>query len=701
MSLSRLVLSLIPLCALALSCAEDPDPSLHRAPEILDTGMRINESDVTLSCKVSRSDNIDRCGFYFGAGESEMKEYAASLPESDEFSFNVTGVTFGVRYYYRSFVSGGVDSRMSEVRTLEIDQRLPSVSIESLSVDGSRVACEYSVSGNFSGDLYFRGLCWNETGSPDIKSETKTLDGTEYGGLAVSLDDFEIGKTYCFRAYAGNAKGVVYSDEVKVSIPILFDDQTLYGYLLERYDEDSDGIINLKEAAKVTRIDIVSDDIHSLKGLEYLTNLDTLRFRGLSYGAGGGSAGLTEVDLSHVPGLSFLDLSCNKLRSLDLSPLVMLRELYLAGNAALGSDTFSSGLPFRSFLQVLDISGCPSLDPDLTMFSSLEELHYDSLTGISSTEPVFRNLKSLRRLYAGDGLKDGDKIYLARDLELLDCAGSQLSGLDLSYNLNLRTLNLGGCSRLSELDVCLNSSLSALDCLGSGIRSLYMVEGQEIDGVNVNLDKRRTIPEDTKVIYALKIKDEVFRNFLLDTYDTDYNSFVSVKEAVLADSMSISAEDYPGIKSLYGIGMFTSLRKLLLTDQKSLTELDLSGNPALEELQCDNVPLKSLNLGTSPRIRNISVQATALESFTVPPSVEEAYLSWSSALKTLDLSSASGLKTLYCDYCAIETLDITHCPSLTYLDCTSPSLKTVRLTRKQREGVSMTCGDQTTFVLAD
>lgn len=703
MSVSRVFISFLSLCALAVSCVEEPDASLYHAPEILDTRMVVNESDVTLSCEVSRGDNISKCGFYFGTGESDMKEYVAELPESEEFSLNMSGLTFGVRYYYRSFVSGGRDSRMSDIRTMEIDQRLPYAGITSLKVEGpTSIVCEYSVSGSFSGDLFFRGLCWNESGSPDVQLETKTLDGTEYGSTTVRLDGFEIGKTYFFRAYAVNSKGIAYSDEVKVTVPILFEDQTLYNYLLDRFDEDSDGIINLKEAAKVTRIDIVSDNVFSLDGLSYMPNLDTLRYRGVSYGAGGGSGNLTEVDLSHNPALSYLDLSCNKLKSLDLSSQDRLRHLFLAGNKALGpGGVLSSGLPFLSSLLTLDISGGAALDPDFSLFQSLEEFHYDSGTGLSATEPLLRNVKSLRRLYAGDALKDDDKIYLAQGLELLDCTGSRIDALDISYNHALKTLNVNNCARLAELDVCVNSALSGLSCLGSGVRTLYMLEGQEIDGVNANLDKSRSIPEGTEIVYALRIPDKNFNNYLLDFFDTDYNSFVSVKEASVVEEMVIASADYPGITSLLGIGMFTSLKVLRVPGQSSLTTLDLSKNQSITELQCDYAPLRSLNLDGCVNLRKLFAQATALESLSILPSVEEAYLSWSSGLKSLDLSGASGLRKLACDNCSLETLDISRCPSLESLDCASSSLKTLYLTRKQKSNLTLTSGGFTELVITD
>ncbi len=72
MSVSRVFLMFMSLCVGFASCVKDPDPSLHSAPEILNTTFSVEGLDVQLRCCVSRSDNIKGCGFYFGDSMDAM-----------------------------------------------------------------------------------------------------------------------------------------------------------------------------------------------------------------------------------------------------------------------------------------------------------------------------------------------------------------------------------------------------------------------------------------------------------------------------------------------------------------------------------------------------------------------------------------------------------------------------------------------------
>lgn len=643
---------LMSLCVGTVSCVRDPDASLHSVPEILSTTMSVEESEARLKCKVSRSDNIKDCGFYFGLSEDDMTRRVSDLPVDDEFTLSVRGLTYGVRYYFRSFISGGDDVRMSDIQTKEIEQQLPFPNIRSIKVkDENSVVCEYSVVDHFSGEMIICGLCWNETGAPSIQSVGKTLDGSGYGDHTTVVQDFEVGKPYYFRIYAVNGKGTAYSDEVRLMVPVPFEDEVLSGYMVSTWDEDSDGCISLEEAAKVTKIDIRSDRVASLKGVEYLTALDTLICRGLSYGEEGGSGGLTEVGLTANVNLTCVDLSNNRIESLDLSSLERLASLSVGGNVNIRPEVLDSRLPFVQGLVSLDISGCRNLGPDLSLFSSLEEFHYDSRTGIADVNMLFRQKRDLRRLYTGDALKDEDKIYLLTGLELLDCSGSSLQTLALAYNPALESLNVDGCDRMALLDLGANQNVTELHCMSKGLARLELLEGLEIDGINVNLERHRYIPESVEIACVPRIEDKVFKRFLLDSYDFDNDSYVSLTEAAEVGSMNIPADEYSGIVSLYGIGMFTALESLDVSGQTLLTELDLSMNVALTVLVCDNTSLKALDLRDCPALTSLYAQNTSLESLdlTRNPALKEAYLS-DSPIKTLYLTSAQrATLNLICD----------------------------------------------------
>lgn len=651
MSVSRVLLMFMSLCIGVASCVKDPDASLHSAPEIIGTTVSLDGTNLDLRCKVSRADNIKGCGFYFGSSENAMERLEVESLSGNEFSTTISGLACG-EYYCRSFVSSGDADRLSEIQRIEIEQRMPVLSINSLCVrNGTAVVFDYSVEDVFSGEMIICGLCWSLSPSPTFDLTTKTMDGSEYGDRTVSVEGLTIGQTYYFRAYAVNAKGTAYSQEMEVVIPMPFEDKTLADWMLANWDKDSDGLISFEEAALVTKIDIRSDDVKSLKGLEYLPNLDTVRCRGLSCGPEGGSGTLASIDLGANDHVTCLDLSNNHIESLTLSGASRLTSLVLSGNVELKTEALTYSLASLQDLRSLDITGCRNLAPDLSLFPSLEEFHYDSRSGIKDNEKLFRQKSGLRCLYAGDALKDGDKIYLLSDLELLDCAGSPIRSLNLRYNVKLRTLDLDGCDDLSFLDLNTNPKLSELHCLCKSLKRLELLEGHEIDGINVNLGQHRHIPESVEIVYTPRIEDMVFKRFILDNYDFNYDSFVSLAEAAEVESMNIPSDEYSGIASLYGIGMFTSLKGLDVSSQGLLTELDLSRQVSLTVLVCDNTSVKTLDLRDCPVLVSLYAQNTSLVSLDLShnPALKEAYLS-GSPIKTLYLTAAQkATLRLICD----------------------------------------------------
>ena len=642
---------LMSLCVGIVSCVKDPDSSLHSAPEILSTTFSVEGTDAILRCKVSRADNIKGCGFYFGNSENAMERLDVDHLSGNEFSTTISGLACG-EYFCRSFVSGGDDDRLSGIQRFEIEQRMPVLTLNSLTIkNGTALVFDYSVEDVFSGEMMVCGLCWSLSPSPTFDLATKTIDGSDYGDRTVTVEGLTIGQTYYFRAYAVNAKGTAYSQEMEVVIPMPFEDKVLADWMIANWDKDSDGLISFEEAALVTKIDIRSDDVKSLKGLEYLPNLDTVWCRGLSCGPEGGSGALASVDLGANHHVTCLDLSNNHIESLILSGESRLSSLVLSGNVELKTEVLTYSLASLRDLRSLDVAGCRNLAPDLSLFPSLEEFSYDSRSGIKDNEKLFRQKSDLRRLYAGDALEDGDKIYLLADLVVLDCAGSPVHSLNLRYNVKLRSLNIDGCDEISFLDLNTNPELSELHCLSEGLKRLELLEGRQIDGINVNLGQHRYVHESVEIVYTPRIEDKVFARFILDNYDFNYDSFVSLAEAAEVESMNIPAEEYSGIESLYGIGMFTALKNLDVSGQTLLTELDLSKNVALTLLICDNTSLKALDLRNCPALVSLYAQNTSLESLdlTRSPALKEAYLS-GSPIKTLYITAAQkATLNLTCD----------------------------------------------------
>ena len=68
-------------------------------------------------------------------------------------------------------------------------------------------------------------------------------------------------------------------------------------------------------------------------------------------------------------------------------------------------------------------------------------------------------------------------------------------------------------------------------------------------------------------------------------------------------------------------------------------------------------------------------------------------------LKGLDLCSK--LEGLKCDNCAIEVLDVSGLRSLEILQCDSPSLKRLYLTKNQKDNLVLRVGEHTEIICVD
>ena len=80
-------------------------------------------------------------------------------------------------------------------------------------------------------------------------------------------------------------------------------------YLVDIYDIDEDDQISGAESAAITRIDVCTDEIETLAGIEFLDHLSWLNCSGSSNGLLA-LGRLVELDVSHNP-LTFLDCTAN------------------------------------------------------------------------------------------------------------------------------------------------------------------------------------------------------------------------------------------------------------------------------------------------------------------------------------------------------------------------------------------------------
>lgn len=154
--------------------------------------------------------------------------------------------------------------------------------------------------------------------------------------------------------------------------------------------------------------------------------------------------------------------------------------------------------------------------------------------------------------------------------------------------------------------------------------------------------------------------DGMFRAFVLETCDADGDGSLREGEIGAVTELDVSNQ---GITSLAGVEFFGSLR-VLECQGNSLTELDLSGNPALEELRCYRNGLKSLDVGNCPELRSLYCGKNMLTS--------------------LKLEGNPKLSILQCQENSLSKLDVSHCPNLDFLVCSDNALPFLDLTANSK-----------------
>ena len=366
------------------------------------------------------------------------------------------------------------------------------------------------------------------------------------------------------------------ADKIYVVEPILtaipIADANFKAYLIANFDTNGDGEISSSEAKQVTTIDVNTDDIYSLDGIEYFTNLTYL------YCVGNFTWGdleiikiygkLTELDLSNNTQLVLLYCYGNQLTELDLSENTKLTYLNCDGNPLTKLD-----LSNNTQLTNLNCERCQLTQLNLNKNTKLTHL-YCAVNPLPKLD-ISNNIQ-LTNLYCHSCQLAQLDLNDNTQLTYLNCSDNQLSQLDLSNNSQLTNLyctenqitelNLSNCTKLYEL-ICVNNELTQLNLNNNPNLFLLHCADNKISQLDVS--------KNTKLFNLFCSNNQ------LSGLDLSLNTELS---SIECKNTSITQLD---------LSYNTQLTHLYCQSNQ-LTQLDLSNNTTLEIVDCTDNPLETI-----------------------------------------------------------------------------------------------------------
>ena len=375
-------------------------------------------------------------------------------------------------------------------------------------------------------------------------------------GFTVKFETFteeasvEKGKVTVKRSIFGkipNLDGSAAYSKKTGNIPI--EDANFKAYLVENFDGNGDGEISYDEALLIKLIDVCTDNIESVQGIEFMEKLTWITCRGRSASSSGSSGKLTSLDLSNNIDLTNLYCDHNQLTSLDLSKNSKLTEVFCTSNQLTSIDLSNNNeLLFLwcsdNQLVKLDVSKSSSLEILRCASNRISVLDLSKNTALTSLDCSNNQLTSL-------------DVSKNTALTSLSCHSNQLTNLDVSKCTSLTNLSLN-FNQITSLDVSKNTSLISLDCGHNQI-------------TNLDLSKNTAL------------KDLFCFTNRLTSLDVSNNTELT---RILCSSNQLS---------VLNVNNNTALIKLNCSNNK-LADLDLSNNPNLAELICNYNQLTSLDV---------------------------------------------------------------------------------------------------------
>lgn len=467
-------------------------------------------------------------------------------------------------------------------------------------------------------------------------------------------------------------------------------------YCVENFDTDGDGEITEDEARAVTDIKASMLNITSLVGIEYFSNLETID---VSFNK------LETLDLSHSPKLTSVIVNGNKLQSLSLAGLADLQTLDCSNNKLTALNVSESeGLKTlicsgnsigalnvkknkaltdlqcsNNQFAALDLKNNTLLETLYCRKNNISVLDVTKLTVLKNLDCSNNNLASLN-LYQNTLLEtlycaNNNLTYLGVSantaLTVLDCSGNALTALDLSKNAALETLSCAN-NAMTSLDVSRNASLLSVNCKGNvSMAKLWVKDAAQAAALTIQKE------DITQIAFndgGINIPDAKLKTYLLAIFDDDEDGEISIVEAENVQNVNCSGR---GIADLTGLECCPNLKYLNFSGN-SVTTADLPNLTKLETVVAYGNALTRLNLNNDIALKSLYIIDVNTNALNGTACVVEGFAQ-SASLK-IGLANTPYTSLTVKNSPALSALDVTDNIQLTELTaCANPNVTSLNV----------------------
>lgn len=534
---------------------------------------------------------------------------------------------------------------------------------------------------------------WTLTGesdwvTPDIKEGAPEAEITFTAAMNEKLTE----RTAEFELHLFNSTNV-YKLAIKQAgaKPVsLIKDPNFKAFMLAAFDKNKDGDFSADEMAASGAIEYDEDNdgsVTTFAGIELFPNITKFSYT-TPYSQM--KSTVENIDLSNNKALTYVKVTNNKVKTINLKGLTEIVELNFNSDTALHALDLSSCAKLKEFraygsgLEQIDLSKCPKLEVAAVYNTKVTELDFSNnpelinvLADIKTLEKVtFKNNDKLQTLTVGGinlktvngieslpGLTDLSYSYCPTETLTLENS-KKLAKANISYSEKLKSLDLHKNIRLTDLTITYLTACEELIIYkGQKFANEFIVGSDKL----VKKEVEREIPSNI----AEEIADENLKTYLLSVADADKDGKITAAEATAVTELDFSGKK---VSSVLGLEWFTALKRINASNNE-IVEFDATVFSKLVTLNVSNNKIKALDI-SGTKCDKVYASNNELESFKFKGyDLEYVDLSHNKISGSLQFKYQQYLKYLNVSDNKLKTLTCNGLYSLTDLDISNNDIQ--------------------------